>query len=708
MIRFKIAPFFVILLTLSATLQAYSVTGRVTDRESGDRLAGANIYIAGTRIGTASDVQGHFTLEIPERLRGKFRLVASYVGYHDQTRPLALPLDRDVTVDFALAPSQLYMDQIVVTGTRTERFLKDTPVTTQVIKSREIAESGSNNIADVIQEVTGVTIEQHDRFGSVTDLQGFDSNHILFLVNGIKVIGRLNGQFDISQIPAADIERIEIVKGATSAIYGSQAMGGVINIITRKPRHRLQLNGNLKIGSYRRINSGLTASLPIGAWSSKLFLGLRRFGGFDLDASDPFEDGSRFQKYNASLQAAGPVGNAAQVSGELSYFNERQKRILNNVFEAQTTNNRGEFKLSARADSLLPISVKANLEYSLYRHEYGQIVRSSGFYKASDPTDNGYLLTEFLAHKTLGKHALNAGYSLEHETIRSRRVVNQFQQSVLQSLFIQDEYKLSAALTLLAGARYDHHSIYGQQLSPKISFMFSPWHTGRIRFGYGRGFRAPAFKELFLDFYVSDVNLTLKGNPDLKPEQSDALNLDYEYWNNNNYHVRLNLFYNQITEMISDVRVPGQGLTYTYKNFEKVKTWGGEWDMDFFPTDWLELKMGYRYMDSWVSTTGQALSGKLKHKGHTSLMFSLPHHIKWNIRALFYGPRYDYYIDDATGELSDKIKIPGYVLIHSNLSYRTPWHVKLILGVRNLTDYVKKFWGPMPGREWYAGFSFNY
>ncbi len=695
-------------LVWAAGLHAFHVAGRVVDKVTGKELAGANLYIDGMHIGTASDAQGRFVLEIPDHLQGKYRLIASYVGYHDKVLTLNLPLSKNLSLDIAMSESQLYMDQIVVTGTRTERFLKDTPVTTQVIKSREIEESGSNNIADVIQEVTGVTIEEHERFGSVTDLQGFDSNHILFLLNGIKVVGRLNGQFDISQIPAADIERIEIVKGATSAIYGNQAMGGVINIITRKPQSKAQINGDFKFGSYQRITSGVTASLPLGPWSSKLFLGLRSFGGFDLDPSTASEDGRRFKKYNSSLQVTGPLFQKLRLSAEGSYFYEEQKRVLNDFFEAKITNNRQALKLSALSDSLLPAAFKVNMEYTAYHHEYGEIVRSSGFYKASDPTDNGYFLGELLFDKTIQKHTLNMGYSFEHESIRSKRVLNESQQSNLQSVFFQDEYKLSSALTILAGARYDRHSIYGEQLSPKISIMFSPWHTGRIRFGYGHGFRAPAFKELFLDFYVSDVNLTIQGNPNLKPEQSDALNLDYEYWNDNNYHVRLNLFYNQINDMISDVRIPGQGLTYTYENFERVKTWGGEWDMDFFPTDWLELKMGYRYMDSWVSTTGEALTGKLKHKGHTSLLLTLPHHFKVNTRALFYGPRYDSLIDDATGEVMDKIKIPGYVLIHANLSYRTPWRVKVSLGVRNLTDYVKEFWGPMPGREWYAGLSFSF
>lgn len=688
-------------------ISGQTLQGSVGDRKNDTILAGANIYLEHTPLGTSSDEQGHYRLQLPDTLKGIFTIVCSYIGYYDQTQTIRLPFTGKRTIDFRLKESRLYMDQIVVTGTRGERFLKDTPVTTQVIRSKDIQQSGSNDVADVLLEMTGIDIEQHERFGSVTDLQGFDSNHILFLVDGTKQIGRLNGQFDISQIPASDIERIEVVKGPASAIYGSQAMGGVINIITRRPESHAQLGSTVKIGSYGRLNANLSAEIPIASWSSKLFLDMNRFGGYDLDASTPKQDGRSYNKYNGRLQIKGRAFTRLQLETEVNHFQEEQNRVLDAVFAEKIRNRRSGLKFIAKMDSVAGFKIKTTLDYSRYRHEYFDVVRRSGYLKAGDPTDNGFLFADILLSRRSGRHNMEGGYSYEGESITSRRVAGTTRRSNLQSLYFQDEISLFTKTKLLAGGRFDAHDIYGQQFSPKLSVMFFPGRTSRIRLGYGHGFRAPAFKELFLDFFVSDVNLTIVGNPNLTPEVSDGFNLDYEFWNSDDYHVRLNFFYNRVKDLISDIRIPGAGLVYTYHNFEQVRTWGGEWDMAYFPLDWLQLKMGYSYTDSRVKSTGKALAGKMHHKGQAGILLTLPYDVKLNLRALFFGPRVDSEIDEASGELHTGIKIPGYVLYNLNVDYDLPYHIRLQAGARNLTNYVKEFWGPMPGREWYFGLSYR-
>jgi len=699
----------IILMVLVNGLQAQGkiLFGSVNDRQNGTKLTGANIYFEGTRIGTSSDTKGEYRLQVADTLQGTYTVICSYIGYYDDIIQITLPLNDDRRIDFRLKESRLYMDQIVVTGTRTERFLKDTPVTTQVIKSKDIRQTGSDDVADVLLEMTGIDIEQHERFGSVTDLQGFDSNHILFLVNGTKQIGRLNGQFDISQIPASDIKRIEVVKGPASAIYGSQAMGGVINIITQRPQQTLQLRSSAKVGSYSRFNADVSLNVPFGAWSSKLFVDMKGFGGYDLDPATPKEDGRSYRKYNGRMQVSGQAMPRLRLDLDLSHFQEEQNRVLDAIFGEKIRNFRSAAKIIAKVDSVYGFKIKSTLDYSQYRHEYYDVVRSSGYLKESDPTTNGFLFADVLLSRQAGRHRFDGGYSYERESVISRRVAGDRRYSNLQSLYFQDEIKLSSKLTLLTGGRFDLHDIYGHQFSPKISLMFSPGRTSRIRLGYGHGFRAPAFKELFLDFYVSDVNLTIRGNPDLKPEVSDGLNLDYEFWNSDDYHVRLNLFYNRVKDLINDIRVPDAGLVYTYHNFEQVSTWGGEWDMAYFPLDWLQLKLGYSYMDSRVKSTGRALTGKMHHRGHAGLLLTLPYEVKLNIRSLFFGPRVDAEIDEQTGELHSGIKIPGYVLLNVNINYQTPFHIRLQAGARNLTDYVKEFWGPMPGREWYLGMAYE-
>ncbi len=706
---FKILSVVVLLAASAALAGAQTISGTIRENKTGVPLGGANIFIEGKALGTTSDTEGNFRLEIPSTVRDVHNIVVTYVGYYDFIKRLHFPLKEALRLDVTLTESLLSMDQIVVTGTRTERFLKDTPVTTQVIKGEQLDERGSNDIGQILSEVTGITIGQSTRFGSGIDMQGFGSDHILLMVDGMKAIGRLNGHLDLSQFDASQIERIELVKGAASALYGSQAMGGVINIVTKKPSKKFALSVNALAGSYGRYDGNITVSTPVASWHPKFSLGNRQYAGYDLDKESSTQDGRSFSKQDAGLTLRKEFSALLNMDLQVNYFQEEQERLLNDFFKEKVRNKRFAAQARAHLDSLFSWNADAGLEYSHYDHRYDEVVRSSGFVKESDPTTDGLLKGDLLLDRSFTNHDLTLGYNFEYEDIQSRRIDADSRNSTLHSVFVQDEYKACRFFTLLAGGRIDAHSIYGSQISPKISMMLSPTRMSRIRLSYGHGFRAPSFKELYLDLYVADVNLRVLGNPELKPENSRAVNLDYELWNNNNYHLRLNFFYNRIRDLISDIRIESAGsdLRYTYINFDEANTWGGEWDMKYFPSDWLEFTLGYSYLDSWEKSTNAPLSGKIKHRGHSAFLFTLPGNIKLSLRANYYGTRSDRLINDATGEVSEEISVPDYTLLHVNIGAPLPWRLRGNAGIKNLTNYVNRTWGPMPGREWYLGLSYS-
>ncbi len=694
---------------LPITLWAAQIHGTILDRKTHHPLPGANIYIENTTIGVSSDLQGSFSLTIPDSLSGTYTVFCSYVGYHDESRIIRLPLLQNLTLSFQLKESLLLMDQIVVTGTRSERFLKDTPVTTQVIKGEALTERGSTNLAEVLSEATGITTEYNPRFGSGIDLQGFDSNHILLLINGVKAIGRLNGEMDFSQFQAANIERIEVVKGATSAQYGSQAMGGVINIITKEPFDSSGLNASLRYGSYNRIDAGSAVHFMLGNWQPQLRFNYRHSDGFDLDKSDQKTDGPHYNKYDAdfSVTHKGPSSTHTQL--RTRFFIENKGQILNNFFESRTANSRQTIYLQDTRPAGTLFNLHSSVSYSFYKHTYEELVRSSGFVKASDPTENELFKANFQASKTIFNNDVQLGYNFEKESIQSQRISGNIRRSDLHSLYILDEWKPFASTTLLSGIRMDSHSIYGNHISPKISLMWAATHTSRIRLAYGQGFRAPSFKELYLTLHVDDVNLTITGNPDLKPETSESVNLDYEIWNSDNYHTRLNLFFNRITNLINDIRIPADdgSLRYTYHNFSQAKTWGVEWDMKYFPTDFFEFTLGYRYLNSVELPEHTPIPGKIMHKGHGSILLKFPYSMRLNTRVQFFGSRNDSYIDESSNTVVQVPSIPAYWLSHANLSKTFSNGLIFTIGGRNLSNYINIQWGPVPGREWYTGLSFN-
>lgn len=706
---FKILLFsFFFIIQLPAVFTQNIIKGIIFDSKTSKGLTGANIYIDNLPIGASANGDGTFRIELPELEPGNYKLIVSYIGYHQYKQEIKIPLSKDLSLEIPLKESMLYMDQVVVTGTRTDRLLKDTPVTTQVIKGEKISESGTSDMSQLLSEVTGVAMDSDPRFGSNVQLQGFSSSRVLLLVDGMRVIGRLNGQMDISQFSTQDIERIEVVKGATSTVYGSEAMGGVINIITKKPGPELNASADIMVGSNDLQNATITASMPIRNWTPKINASIRSYGGYDLDPTTIEEDGRGYTKYNGTLSLQGNLNSRIRLNFMGSYFAETQGRILNEFFEEQTKNNRFSFNAQGTIDSLLTSTMKVGLYYSKYDHSFNEIVRSSGFLREGDTTKDQLIRTEIMFGQQWGIQRIDFGYSFEHEGIESDRIFDKTKDSQLHNLFIEDELILSPSVSFLVGARFDHHSIYGENLSPKASVMLSPSDNQRIRLSYGNGFRAPSFKELYLTLFVSDVNLVIIGNPELIPENSNSINLDFEIWNDRNYHSRFNIFYNNVTDLISDIRLdtPDNTLKYTYINYDQVQTWGGEWDMQYFPNDWIELSLGYSYLDSYNETSGEPLGGKSKHRAQAGLILSLPFESKLNIRGQYIGEKFEAFIDEDTGVVTEKIPINGYYLVHANFSVKLPFDLKLYFGGRNLTDYVDTVYGPMPGRELYSGLTY--
>lgn len=185
--------------------------------------------------------------------------------------------------------------QSVVTATRSEEPLADTPVATEVITRDEIAASGAENVAEVLDERPGVEIVRSFA-GANIYLQGLDPEYMLVLVDGQRVIGRVNGAVDLARIPVDDIERIEIVRGASSALYGSDAIGGVINIITRRAGEPLEADVSLAYGSFNATDLRTHAGMQRGRWNASLTAGWHRSDAFDIDPFEPSTNGSAFDE----------------------------------------------------------------------------------------------------------------------------------------------------------------------------------------------------------------------------------------------------------------------------------------------------------------------------------------------------------------------------------------------------------------------------
>ncbi len=686
------------------------ISGKVIDANSNEPLPGANVYLQDTDIGVTTNDIGEFLLNINQNNNSDNSLIVSYLGYHNQIIDLKNLNENKLIIP--LKKSFLNLDQIVVTGTKTERFLKDTPVTTRVISKEQLQNSGVGDISQALSEISGIVIyENYFNTGRNTvEIQGFSSQHIHVLVDGIKMIGRVDGQLDISEIPLSQVERIEIVKGAASALYGSEAMGGVINIITKENNNNFSVASDLVTGSYGRFDGNIAISAPISIWKPAFNFSYRKYDGYDLDKETASEDGTTYDKYHGQFNIVGNFSEDLKLNINTFYFEEEHVVKGSQIFEDHYLNDHfaGRTELSKK-NFFKNFNIKAGLEFSQYEHKYDKLVLSSGFYKKGDITNEKLLRGDVLFDTKLGLNLINGGYSIEYEKITSDRVLGSEQNSTLHNFFLQDEIEASKWLVALGGLRIDAHLVYGSQLSPKVSLMVKSSNTSRIRFSYAEGFRAPTFKELFIEYKNSDVKKHILGNPDLEPEKSISYQGDFEYWNNSNFHLRFHIFYNNINNLIDyeDLGYDGDGFyMHRTQNLDKVNTWGGNFEAEIFPYDFLNCKIGYSFFDSKDFESDKALSFRSKHKADFSLSVNLIEFLSINFRGQFFGKQY-YWSEDGLHQIV-KHDIDGYLLLHTNINYKIYDNMSLYSGLRNLTDYFNKTWGPMPGREWYAGIKYNW
>ncbi|HJL81210.1 MAG TPA: TonB-dependent receptor [Gammaproteobacteria bacterium] len=681
--------------------EVQTISGNIRDGKTGLPLPNVNIIINNEERGTTTDENGYFF--IPGLPIGKHTVEFSHIGYTVHYEQVQIPFMGKLNIK--LFPALIQMDAMVVTGTRTERYLKDTPVTTQVIKGEKLTNSGAVDLSQIIQESTGINVVAN-QFGTGVELNGYGSNHILLLVDGVKVLGRVNGQLDISQIPINQIDRIEIVKGATSALYGSEAMGGVINVFTRTPINPISLTSELTMGSFGQQAQSLSFSKSNKNSHWTINETVRRFGGYDLDDETIWEEGSQYDKRNIGLKYSRSVSDRMNVLFDTKYFSETQTLISNHVFKDLSKNNR----ISVRGNiqyNLKNWVIKSSLEQSKYNHGFDRIVIKSGNLIKGSLTRDNLFSSNFQLMRKGEKHNLLGGLGLDQEGIISDRVRRGDQNSDLMNVFIQDEIDISNKWVIIGGLRMDQHSIYGKHISPKISIMFKPEMISRIRFAYGEGFRAPSFKELFLDYSNIAVGYHVIGNSILNPEVSKNINLDIERWNTGKYHGRINFFWNEISGLI-DYRhigeVEGQ-TTFQSVNLSSVRTRGFEVDLTYFITDQFEIWAGYSLLDTWDKDNERVLPLKARYKSQLGFRYSYSNGLKLNLRVQTTGTRTSW--EENNEGKSIKQIIDPYMIVNTHMSFPLPWGLSGFIGGKNLTNYIDKVWGPMPGREWYGGIRFD-
>ena len=596
---------------------------------------------------------------------------------------------------------------VVVTGTKTEIDINDSPVSVDVISRADIEAFGYGDVADLLQQHGGLYIER-SYLGAGIQLQGLESKHTLILIDGQRILGAKDGVIDLSRLSLGHIERIEIVKGPTSVLYGSDAIGGVINIITRQGGSPLQIDGELMYGTFQTMQGLFSGVYNTDLLSLDSRVAWRGEEGFDLDPSTIGTDGAELKQFDTNHKLSLHVGPVFFLDTSVSYLQRDLSRVQSNSSGAVLDQvNRIEESLILIKPNLILAhhsKLSSSVSHSTYRDQYLLDQRNATnldtFQETKQSILSGMLQYEFFSKE----HALNIGVENFYEDIESPRLLGERGERNRFSAYMQEVWKpgQSGNIMLLLGGRVDVDSWFGVYPNPKATLRIDPSEQLTLRFGYGHGYRAPSFKEMLLLFENTSVGYIVQGNPDLLPERSKGVNVGIDF-HNEQMKSNIQFFRNDLDNLISFTSVEdGELLRFQYTNISRASTQGFELDYAVKFTPAIGWKAHYMFLTTIDHNTGLSLEGRAQHSASSSINWKTPWKMKVDIQGSYIGQRYFLLDNDGDGEQEDVFSDP-YVLLQCRIEQEIVSGTKIFVGLNNLLDEGDPALLPIKPRWFYAG-----
>lgn len=501
---------------------------------------------------------------------------------------LILPLQAQTEAPEPIGETEV----VVVTADRTVQPIGQSIASATVITAKQIKEQGAQTVADVMRLVPGVTLRQSGQVGAAasTYIRGSKSNQILVLVDGERVSSPAFIMTDLSKLPVDDVSRIEVIRGPVSSLYGSEAIGGVINIITRRPSDR---TGDLalSLGDHGRQER----SLSLGSGGEKM--------SWQLVSSVPTYDGSRANSdYSATNMSAKVI--MPSVKGWDLALNARNDHDSLGLPGPASFPSPNDHQWWARTSTGITAGRQlggGRLEMNLY-HNRQQLDEKNPDWFLDSSTTGTTDAGEITYNVETGRHQWVTGVELRNENYKNvSSGVSKPDRSIgNQAFFMQDRLALGAGVDAVIGARFDDHSMAGSRLTPRAGITCALQPGINLRASYSEGFRAPSLVELYYDDTYG------KGNPDLRPEKSRQYELGLGVQRgSDNFDIAV--FTNNVRDQIGWVVVNPQTWEGTYQNTSRARQQGIElsWSRRFKNS--FGLGFSYTYLDAIDRTTGDRL-----------------------------------------------------------------------------------------------------
>lgn len=599
------------------------------------------------------------------------------------------------------------LGEVVVTGTRTPKFLKDTPIQTRVITSREIEKTDATNIQDLLQqELPGVEFSYAMNQQTHLNFSGFGGQGVLFLIDGERLAGETMDDVDFTRLNMDNVERIEIVKGAASALYGSNATGGVINIITKKTDKPWTLNVNGRLARHNEQRYGASFGLNGKRLGNMFTANYTDVDNFDVhSAAGPVTRiistvyGDR--TLNLKDQLVWSPSHNVEIGGRVGYFFRQTTRT------AEQPERYRDFSGGLRIDWTLSDHdmLQANYAFDQYDKSDYQKLRKLDIRDYSNVRNTFRLLY----NHTFGcGDILTAGADFMHDYLFNTNLDNSERKQDSFDFFMQYDWRISQKLEAVGAVRYDYFSDGGEsRLTPKLNLCYKPVRNLSLRAGYGMGFRAPTLKEKYYDFDMAGIWI-VEGNAALKSEISHNLNLSAEYVKGH-YNLTASAYYNKVENKLATgapyFRTPSDKLPYLpYTNLDGYSVYGGEigvqarWDngmsarftyaytKEELPTD----KQGNAVNNQYIPARRHSLNVRYDYDRQFSARYGISAGISGRLLSGTENEEYRNYYDVSQGTV--RVSYPAYTMWKLSLVQRIGKAVKLTTALDNLFNYRPKYY----------------
>lgn len=719
------------------SLCAQTVLKGFVKNSNGRPIMDATVAIEGTSFVSITEKDGSFELNYTSQPNLVMRVHS--MNYQDKRVHLD-KVSKPLKMEVVLSDSPFNLSEVVVTGTGNHTRLKNVPIQTQLFNSKEIKDLGAISVEQALSNLNS-SVNYSEHLGLF--LNGLGKRNVLILIDGNRIYGDTSGQTDLNRIDMSKVKRIEVIRGAASALYGSEAMGGVINIITQNPQDQFDFNSNTRISKHGQFYQAVDLSAKADWFTTQISYERKQTDGWQLNSKEFNKSDSTFTETGKQAM----TGYYQDILRQKYTFKPIEGLTLNafgTIYQRKTKRKYDYYtydmayndfnvgvSASYRLNKLGYLSLKSYFDnyeyYKDYFKEDTKAKRTVGDKQLSKR--QRFSNTTLRGVFNLGSyHKLSSGIDYTTEQLKSPGKLDKTESAYTAAIFAQDEMKFfNEHFLVTAGFRALHHKEFNNHFIPSLSLMYSSDHFN-ARATYSTGFRAPDMMEMYYESENMNGTTINHPNRNLKPEKSQSYSANVEYFNSF-IMISANAYVNFIDNIIQrtvvndefkdDPTANPKATHYRYMNVAEARTRGFDTSLKFQICQGLTLGFGYSFLDAVDMKTKQKLEATSKHSGTMNLNYSKDW-AKYYLNVNFNGRIQDktYYAPIVVKKKPFENNARSYNLWNINTTHRikvckgfTP---TLTLGVDNIFNFKDdnyfglRYSTYSPGRSVVAGIIINF